>query len=147
MPTSFKAEIDEIKCSINISCHVTSCRKSSKIWRWWIAPAPRARWTRLVSTPAIVYDTTQPIRSSRGVSLRTTTQWRYSLQRYRYAFMWPVIANDVIHKTGSTPPGKDRSTAITKRVQKFGEDRASISGDMLSERPTQKQTNTQTRLS
>jgi len=46
-------------------------------------PAPLARWTRLVSAPAVVQDTTQPIRRSRGVSLLTVAHWRrHSLQRY-----------------------------------------------------------------
>jgi len=39
-------------------------------------PAPLARWHRLVSAPA-VWDTTQPMRRSRGVILRTTTRWRH----------------------------------------------------------------------
>ena len=38
------------------------------------SPAPLSRWTRPVTAPAAVYDTTRPIRRSRGVSLRTTTQ-------------------------------------------------------------------------
>ena len=51
--------------------------------------APVARWTRLIKT--------QPTRRSRGVSLSTTTQWRYSLQRYRQAFI--MCKFHVIHKT------------------------------------------------
>jgi len=54
-------------------------------------PAPLARWTRLVAATAVGYDTTQPIRYIRGVSMRTTTQWRHSLQRYQRASMWSIM--------------------------------------------------------
>ena len=37
------------------------------------SPAPLARWTRLVSAPAVVQHTTQPIRRSSGVSRRVNT--------------------------------------------------------------------------
>ena len=47
-------------------------------------PARLARWTRLVSAPAVVWDRTQPIRRSRGVSVRAMTQRRCSPQRYRH---------------------------------------------------------------
>ena len=48
-----------------------------------------SRWDS--SAPAIVWDTTRPIRRSGGVRLRTTKQWRQSLQRYRHASVWLVL--------------------------------------------------------
>jgi len=66
--------------------------------------APLARRSRFFSAPVIVRDTTQPLRRSRGVSLRTTTQWRHPLQRHLY-FWLTVCKHDVIHI--ATPPEED----------------------------------------
>ena len=87
------------------------------------------QWRIAVSTPppgtahAVVYNTTQTIRRGRGVSLRTTTQWRHALQRYRHASLWHIMCKcDVIHyKTGSTlrlatPQEEDRVTATCTRI-------------------------------
>ena len=56
-------------------------------------PPPLARWTRLVSAPAVrlLWNMTQPIRRNRGVILRTTTQWRHSLQRHEHSSMAPFL--------------------------------------------------------
>ena len=63
---------------------------------------PSARWTRLVSALAVVQDTTQRIRRCRGVSLRTTTPWRRSLQRYRHPSTWLAVSEyDAIPSTES----------------------------------------------
>ena len=49
------------------------------------------QWIRLFSAPDVVWDKTQPIRSSRDVSLRTTTKLRHSLQRYQHASTRPFM--------------------------------------------------------
>ena len=74
----------------------------NKITKQYSTPAYLARWTRLISGP-VSSGHDVPIGLSRGVILRTTTQWRHSLQWYRYASIWPITCKcDDIHKTGST---------------------------------------------
>jgi len=60
-----------------------------------------------------------------------------------------MAKRDVIHKSGSTyhiatPPEEDRATASGDLRNKFREDRSSGSKDMLADRHTHRQTNTQT---
>ena len=41
-------------------------------------PTPHARWTRLVSAPAVVWDTPQPVKRSRGVSAYDDTMTSFA---------------------------------------------------------------------
>ena len=57
---------------VTISCLTRQCCVADVA----SAPAPLARWTRLVSAPAVVYDTTQSVWRSKGISPFTTPQRR-----------------------------------------------------------------------
>ena len=62
---------------------------------------------------------------------------------------WLVRKYDVIHKNGSTwhiatPPEQVRATAIDNMHEKFGKDRTCISRDMLADRQTQTDRQTDT---
>jgi len=112
---------------------------------------PLARWTRLVTAPAVALDTTQPIQRSRGVSLNTTTLQPHSLQRYRstHTFTWSTLCKyDVIHKpeAHNVSQRRQRRTEPGPRTKKNGEDRACSSGDRICRlcSKTDRQANTET---
>ena len=72
--------------------------------------------TRLVSAPVVVYDTMQPVRRSRSVSIHKTTQWRHSLKRHRHAPIWCICNTNMtssikpeIHNVSQRRQGRTKS--------------------------------------
>jgi len=115
-------------------------------------PTPLARWTRLVTAPAVALDTTQPIQRSRGVSLNTTTLQPHSLQRYRstHTFTWSTLCKyDVIHKPEAHNVSQRRQRRTeprprTKRMVKIGHVVPEIGYAGYARRQTDRQTQRQT---
>ena len=102
--------------------------------------------TRLVSVPAVVYDTiTQPLRRSRGVSLCIAPQLRHSCNDIDMP-PWLIICKyDVIHDTGSTrriatSREEDRPSHGHRQHELVNIGRVRSSRDMFADRHTNRLT-------
>jgi len=105
-------------------------------------PAPFTRWIRIVSSPAVVYHTTQPIRHSRGypayddrmTSLGATVSACLRMAHYvqiMTSSMKPEVP--IMYRKFSPPSEKDRATAMHKNWWKSPLYQTCNSRDVLAE--------------